>query len=195
MLNQSLPTLAEHLDLDRFDQRIIIDDAGPDPIIAPKFTVVRHETKQGLAATVRDAWSRVWTCDYLAHFEEDFLLTAPVDLDAMIAVLTEDPKLAQLSLKRDAVNADERDAGGFVEMQPDAYRDRAGWLEHQVIFTLNPCLIPRWVLDVTAGDLERPMTDALLAHDPEIRFGIWGDRGDPPAINHIGTQRSPAWRL
>lgn len=156
----------------------------------------------GLAGNVRAAWQ--WAidmdCDYLFHVEEDFLFTAPVDLAALQLVLESEPRLAQVVLKRQPWSPPEIAAGGIIEQDPGAYIEvhkwgrSLKWVEHRKIFSLNPCLIPRKILELgwPAGN-EAEMTRRCL--DAGYRFAFYGGKTDPPKVEHIGAQRSHGWRL
>lgn len=175
----------------------IVDDSGiGENVIWPDgFEVVRHPRRQGLAAAVQTAWAGLPPeIDLVFHVEEDFVFVDPVDIDGMASTLKEHGRLAQLVLKRQAWSTEEQAAGGIIEMHPDEYRQRDGWVEHTRIFSLNPCLIPRAVVDLGWPDgNEAEKTSALVADG--WSFGFWGHRNDPPRVLHIGVQRSAAWKL
>lgn len=182
-----------------FSHMRIVDDSGIPPGLArphpERFEVIRHSTRAGLAAAVQTAWARLPAdVDHVFHVEEDFVFTEPVDIDGMASVLKEEPRLAQLVLKRQPWSPEEVEAGGIIECAPNFYAQRDGWVEHQRIFSLNPCLIPRDVVDAgwPAGN-EAEKTAQLVAVGRT--FGFWGDRVDPPRCVHIGSRRSQGWAL
>lgn len=124
--------------------------------------------------------------------EEDFVLTQPVDIEAMAEVLDAEPGLAQLVLKRQPWHPAEVAAGGVIEQLPDVVeRETNGhpWVEHRHGFSLNPCLIPRRVFQrgFTEGS-EPANTRRLLAAG--FHFGYWGARHDDPRCLHIGAVRA-----
>jgi hypothetical protein len=100
-------------------------------------------------------------------------------------------------LKRQPWSYPEHAAGGIIEMNPDLYTDRETlgieWVEHQRIFSLNPCLIPRWVLNRgwPEGNEAQFTTEAVVAG---LSFGFYGNRADPPRVIHLGEERSMGWR-
>lgn len=171
----------------------------PDPIIVDD----RHHTF-GLAGAVAEGWRLALEhdADYLLEWEEDFLAIAPLPVAQMLAVLEQEPRLAQVVLKRQAApHTPEEAAGGIIECDPDAYNERAvlkqqlRWTEHRKIFSLNPCLIPRRVLELgwpTRSD-EGEFTKVCL--DAGYRFAFYGRKFDPPRVTHVGTFRSAGWRL
>ncbi len=174
--------------LDSFDEMV------DTPLDA--FTVDDSAHQLGLAGAVRQAWE--WAlgknADYLFHVEEDFTFNEPLNLERLRWILELHPELAQIVLKRQAAptNPDELRCGGIIETDPDAYIDRVNWLEHSKIFSLNPCLIPRKILELGWPDgNESDFTATCLALG--YRFAIYGKRDDPPRVHHHGV-RSAAWR-
>lgn len=156
----------------------------------------------GMAGAVRDAWA--WALDedldYLFHVEEDFLFTAPFRLDDLRWILDHAPHLAQIVLKRQPWSIEEKAAGGIIEQDPGAYTQCAGmrhsltWVEHTKIFSLNPCLIPRRVLELGWPDgNEAEFTQRCL--DNGYRFAFYGHASDPPRVEHVGVVRGEGWRL
>lgn len=151
---------------------------------------------------------------FVYHLEDDFLHNEPPDLAAMMAVLDAHPNLVQLSLKRQPWNDIEIAAGDFVRVAPDDYTEnhldavramaldvergaRGGitdyvWTEQRRFFTTNPSLYRRELCAVGwPGDLEH--SEGRFSHrlmeDPDVRFGIWGRKFDPPRVHHIGEHR------
>lgn len=151
----------------------------------------------GMAGAVRAAWA--WALDeakvdYLFHVEEDFRFVAPLDLQAVATALDHHRHLAQLVLKRNPWSPEERAAGGIIECAPEQYVDEDGWVEHRRIFSLNPCLIPRRVLELGWPDgNEAEFTQRCL--DAGYSFGFLGARNDPPLVEHVGMVRGEGWRL
>lgn len=167
---------------------------------ADVFVVDDQEHNLGMAGAVRTAWE--WAvetgCDYLLHIEEDFRFLGQIPLDGMLDVLSHDETLAQVVLKRQPWSPEEFHAGGIIETHPDDYTDHhAGglqWVSHQRIFSLNPCLIPRKILEYGWPDgNEAEMTSRLVADG--WRFAFYGHRADPPRVEHIGASRGKGWRL
>lgn len=161
-----------------------------------------HEHKLGMAGAVRRAWQ--WAldsgCDYLFHVEEDFRFLQPVDLDSLRYTLDRNPLLAQVVLKRQPVNDEEIAAGGIIESHPDDYTECKAWgrniiwTEHSRIFSLNPCLIPRRVLELGWPDgNEAEFTQRCI--DAGYRFAFYGARHAPPVVEHVGEVRAVGWRL
>lgn len=161
-----------------------------------------RDHRLGMAGAVREAWE--WALDegvdHLLHLEEDFRFTAPVEIDAMVYVLERAPHLAQVVLKRQPWSPEEQAAGGIVECHPDDYVECGGWgrhtrwTEHRRIFSLNPCLIPRHVLELGWPDgNEAEFTRVCL--DKGLSFAFYGAKFDPPRVVHVGAERGAGWRL
>lgn len=175
--------------------RAVDDSGGHSGVVWPAgWDVVRHEERRGLAAAVQSAWAGLPPeVDYVFHLEADFVLPEPVDLEGMAGVLDANPMLANLVLKRQPGCPEEAAAGGIIECHPDDYTDRAGWVEHRRCFSLNPCLIPRRVVDMGWPDSnEAGQTQRLV--EGGWTFGFWGGRADPPKVCHIGTHRAEGWK-
>lgn len=194
-LEQALDSLRRHVPAGTFCYwRIVDDSGGPWPVaFTADWDVIRHDHRRGLAAAVNSAWVGLpGDVDFVFHVEEDFVLQGPVEFDRMAKTLDAHPRLAQLVLKRQPGTPAEAAAGGIIEQHPDDYVDRDGWVEHRRIFSLNPCLIPRAVIDLGwPASNEAGFTDQLVAAG--WSFGFWGARADPPKVWHIGTERSEGW--
>ena len=176
-------------------------------LVAPSFgapirnvVIDDREHRLGMAGAVNAAWdwARSEKVDYLLHVEEDFRFVVPVDIHRMVAVLLADLRLAQVVLKRQPWSPEERQAGGIIECHPDDYTahldDDLRWVSHQRIFSLNPCLIPRHILEMgwPPGN-EAEMTSNLVALG--YRFAFFGERDDRPRVEHVGVERGVGWRL
>lgn len=163
-------------------------------------TVIVQDPEHTMTASgaVRHAWLQV-DADFVFHLEEDFLLTEPVDIRAMAQVLKSEPKLAQLVLKRQPWNTSEIEANDLLGCwSPSEYTDRRtvghDWVEQRRLFSLNPCLIPREVIDLGFPEgSERGFTELLLAAG--YRFGYWGKSTDPPRCEHIGRVKAAGSRM
>lgn len=194
--------------------RIIWDDTGVYEhfqylsLAYPDWLVTRSVNgAEGFGGAMRSAWK--WldehtTEPYVWWSEDDFRYEKPVPLDAMTTTLNAAPHLAQLALRRQAWNAEEIEAGGVVEANPDAYTERrAGgdhtWLEHRLFWTTNPSLFRRQLL--AGGWADDPHSEGRYTHrllgeglpwgvpGHEVRFGYWGSRRSTPAVQHIGVER------
>lgn len=192
-------------------RRVIHDDSG-DPAYRdflaatyPQFELITTAGRSGFGAAIDSAWSRLAYGDesLVFHLEDDFLFNRPVDLADLALVLDAHPHLAQLALRRQPWNDEERAAGGIVERFPDAYTDvhhgQFAWLEHRLFFTTNPCLYRsnlcrrRWP---AGGQSEGRFSLGLVADGTAeaspaaVRFGFWGARDSGEWVEHIGAVRA-----
>lgn len=157
-----------------------------------------HEHKLGFAGAIGEGWRQVTEsgADWVFHHEADFIFNAPVPVEAMAEVLAAYPYLAQLALKRQPWNGEERDAGGIVECWPEEYRQRTymGHLfsEHRLFWTTNPSLYPAaWCrYGWPQSSRSEEAWTKRLCEDPDLRFAFWGGKHDPPLCEHIGTERA-----
>jgi len=184
--------------------RCMVDDSGDPAYTAmlrqryPDFEIVAHEQRRGFAATVESVWRlTVQTpCDHVFHAEDDFTYREPVDLPALARLLDEHSHLAQIALKRDPVNDEERAAGGFMQTRPpETWTQREGFVEHVLNFTTNPSLIPVRVIGLALGDgcpLTEPNVTGMLLENG-YGFGYLGRTEDRPRVEHIGHERMAGW--
>ncbi len=181
--------------------RWIYDDSGDPANRAwlvdrfPDFRVFWHPAgRQGFGGAIRYAWE--WlrahgSGTYIFHLEDDFTFRRPVPVDVMAKVLDRNPKLAQLALRRQPWNDEERDAGGIVEAHPQDFGERTEWIDfaavdwlaHRRFFTTNPCLY---------------RFDLIVAHEwpegehSEGRFGI-SLLGAGMIFGYFGKRSSGEW--
>lgn len=147
----------------------------------------------GFAGAIQRGWEQVLAtgAEWVFHLESDFTLDERVPLQRMIALLEALPHLAQVSLKRQAVNEREKAAGGIVEADPDDFTDRDGWTEHRRYFTTNPSVYSTRLCErgwPQQAHSEGVFTHQVLADD--LSFAIWGQKSDPPKVTHIGERRT-----
>lgn len=202
-LEQAVESLRARLD-PWPEHRFLVDDSGDyvyrqtlAETYGDRFDLVSHPRRLGFMATVKDAWTHVAAtdADYIFHAEDDFTYNEPVDLSALAAMLDANPYLAQLTLKRQPVNHDEREAGDIALRDPSAWTQRDGFCEYATNFTTNPSLIPRRVIDLVldAGIEPAEMEVTWLLQRHGYRFGYLGEINDPPRAEHIGVHRANGW--
>jgi len=169
------------------------------PFVATTVIDDRHH-RLGLAGAARAAWQ--WAVeqdvDYLFHMEEDMLLVRDVDIQEMVDVLVNNVELAQVILHRQPWSGDEHRVGGVMQRMGAEPKDCKScdlrWSTQKFIFSLNPCLIPRDVLEIGwPDDNEAGITQTLLGMGYE--FGFLGHPTDEPYVNHIGSTRGDGWKL
>lgn len=175
--------------------KLIVDDSGSTEMqkmlrTLDGYDTAFHTENRGLSAAIQTGWDLLDDCDYIFHLEDDFTFPRAVDVKSIAKRLDAIPELAQLALVRQPWSPEEHAAGGIIHLDPDAYVPREGYEEHVKLFTLNPCVYPRWVTELgwPEGGGEREFTDRLLGKYPEATFGYVGTRWDPPRCIHIGQE-------
>lgn len=165
---------------------------------------------RGFCAATRDLWDiasygRVNTSmdplpEFVFWLEHDFRFARPVDLRGLATVLTANPQLAQVSLMRDAANAEERAAGGLFELRRDEFTPRVEkieadsvgdlpWLEHSAYFTTTPSLMRTDFMAQVPFPSYPERCEGMFGIDLTAlgyRFGVWGDGS--VYVNHIGQR-------
>lgn len=184
-------------------RRVIHDDSGDPTYRAwlqerfPTFEVIGREHRHGFGGAIQHAWRHVSQLEepYVFHLEDDFLINRPVELAAMADVLRAWPHLTQLALLRQAVNDQERAAGGVIEQHPHDYaliRWRGyAWRQHRRHWTTNPSLYRRSLC--VGGWPDGPESEGrfgvdLFAEHPQLCAAYWGDSGE--WARHIGDVRA-----
>jgi hypothetical protein len=172
---------ARHM-LPNFDHVVEVDDS---------------EHTLGFAGAIQEGWERVLEtgADYVFHFEADFIFKTTVPIERMISVLERRPYIAQMTLKRQAVNEEEKRAGGIVELHPDDFLEVNDdwpdcWTEHRRYFSTNPSVYSTRLCAL--GWPQEEHSEGVFTHrllkDPLLRFAIWGWKFDPPRVEHIGER-------
>lgn len=170
-------------------------------------TLVDDTNHIGMAKNVQAAWDAFLDTDaqYLLHIEDDMELLKPLPLWGAISALQQDPHLAQMCFRREPwwgspaemAHGDQLTA---ICEQATTVQDRGAYTAHDFLFSLNPCLIPRDIVEMgwPAGPLgvgnEAGMTTKLRTLG--YMFGSWGHPGDGNVwARHIGEQRGEQWAL
>lgn len=208
-ISRTIPSLLDNLQ-GELGFLMIHDDSGDrdyqDWLIGefPDWIVMSGSKRLGFGGAIQRAWNITHGAAsddhrYVWHQEDDFTFNRPVNLDDMIHVLDEHPYLAQMALRRQPWNDEERAGGGQIERFPredfPEHSDDHGnvWLEHRRWFTTNPSLIPRYLVAggwPTVNQSEGIFTHQLIRRDPALRFGYWGTYDSGVAwVHHIGEQR------
>lgn len=186
-------------------RQIIHDDSGDPEYRAwlheqfPGFEIIGGK-RSGFAGAYARAWQHLAAAvpePWVFSTEDDFMFNRPVDLIDFINVLNQNPRLAQLALRRQAWGPEEEAVGGVVEKNPGAYVEMVDhahrrWLEHRLFWTTNPSL--HRTLTCALGWPRKPQSEGLFTHrlleDPDLRFGYWGARDSSTWVTHIGHQRA-----
>lgn len=146
------------------------------------YTVMRQRLWRYLAKRTR--------APFLFIGEDDFAVCRPVDLDAMVTTLREQPQLKQLALLRAAFYPREFAAGGVLESLKTPIQRRDGLVTHRDHFTANPSLLRRSITDTDwprGESSERLFGDTVLL-DPSARFAYLGS--GEAWIEHLGSVRA-----
>lgn len=160
------------------------------------YKIIHLADKGGFTGAIRAGWHYLadHNPEWFFWLEDDFLFRRPIDVLGMTQVLGDNPLLAQLVLKRQPWNPQEKAAGGIVECWPDKYTEQTDgdhwWTEHDLFFSTNPSLCRGSILDLDwpAGDRsEQQFTQRALQHG--YKFAFWGRKYAPPIIEHIGLER------
>jgi len=188
-------------------EKWIHDDSG-DPAntarlrrLFPDWNVISTVHRAGFGGAIRSAWQTLRLLsdtDYIFHLEDDFEISRLIPLNSMARILTLEPHLVQLALRRQPWNQEELAAGGIVEQHPEDWTDHEldglEWLSSRRNFTTNPCLYRRSLIAETEWP-EGPYSEGrysigLLAADELLRFGYYGSRSSGEMCRHVGTHRN-----
>lgn len=201
LLAQTIESLDANL-VGPITRKIIHTDAGPGHVkeLADRFLEweIIGGPRLGFGGAINRAWRYIAqepTELFLFDTEDDFIFKRPVPLIDMASVLSQHPHIAQLALRRQPWNGEEKAAGGIVEMWPDSYTDvfweGCAWLEHRLFWTTNPSLfhISRCASGWPAVDKSEAVYSKLVFADPQTRGAYWGSRDSGEWVTHIGDER------
>ena len=184
--------------------RILVNDT-PEPLHSDGWWVVDHGGNRGLAAAVQSGWNQALAHDdvrFVCHWEDDMVLEREVNLIDLSAALNARPYLAQITLQRHGVNAVEAEGQlRAIIAQSMEWRVEEPWplTVHDHLFSLNPCLIPREVVEMgwPSGPIGVGNEDGMTAKCKEagLLFATWGTVDDLPYVRHIGHERAASWSL
>lgn len=202
---ESIPAAEKRLTGLPIVRKVICDDSGDGDYQAwlrlefPGYELVHRGKRRGFGGAVSCAWETALAsgAPWVFWLEDDMLLEREVDLAAIARVLTHNPHVLQMALRRQAWFQAELEAGGVVEQYPEAYDDCQNaegdsWLEHRLFWTTNPHLVARAVLAAHTWPV-KSHSEALFARQALVgtnRSGYWGRRDDDPHVTHIGAERS-----
>jgi len=154
----------------------------------------------GFGGAIRNAWDYLKKTKqpndrYIFHLEEDFTFNEIISLEDMAKELVD--YRAQIALKRQPWNEAEKRVGGFMELNPTAYKQLGHSVEHREFFTTNPSLY-RYDL-VNFGWPEDPYSEGkfwLKLKTYGLPWGVLGDdiksayyMGHRELCTHIGYER------
>lgn len=174
----------------------------------PHFTVLAGGRRLGFGGAIAFIWAHLAEhsrAEWCLWWEDDFTADRRVPLDDMAALLVAQPHLAQVALRRQPWNAEERAAGGYVEAVPEWYVEREDgghrWLETTRNWTTNPSLFRRDLCALGWPDEGRSeglygfrLREAGLpwgVPGDAVRFGLYGGLADGREwVRHIGAVRA-----
>lgn len=162
-----------------------------------ELTIDDSSHQLGFAGAIQRAWDlllSVSQADYVFHVEDDFVFRRDVDLLEMVDVMERHPHIAQMALMRQPWSPEEKRAGGFVALDPDAYIEVSdgehAWLEHRKFWTTNPAIYRRSLCK--RGWPDAPRSEAKFGDhlflDSQVRCAFWG--AGEVWVEHIGTERA-----
>lgn len=204
-IEKALPTWINQYD-DQIKDKFIIDDSGEEEYrdwltkTFPSFTVIPvSQSRSGYTIGMRKMLSIAADYSFNLHIEDDFLLLKPANLNDMVSVLEDNPRVSQMSLMRKPWYQNEIEHGGVAEaIEAQGERDfnqrwnnGTPWVKHSSYFTTNPSVFPSWVAKRRWPDnpwSEMKFGQALEA-DKKVS-GILGHRQDWIYVEHIGTERN-----
>jgi hypothetical protein len=205
-MNPSLESIQRYLLKNfQFDYKVVVDDSGqPDSWerTLERFkgwNTIVHGEPMGLAKAVQAVWESVpEDIDYIFHTEDDFTFKKVPNLVKMIKILETNNNLSEVTLKRQAVNSEEIQAGGYVETNPNAYQecnlDGIKYITHNLFFSLNPSVIPRRIFADIGWPNENEAGMIAMLKAAGYKSAIWGSKFDDPVIQHIGHHRTSWWK-
>lgn len=165
----------------------------------PFFTPIGEGPRKGFGGAYAFAWktlSEKSKASFIFGLEDDFTFNREVPLEDMVKVLEDNPHVYQMALRRQPWNSEEIKAGGIIERWPEDFEEieQGGlvWLEHRRWYTTNPNLYRRSLLDrewPVTKDAEGHFGFKIFAEDPTAKCGFWGQKTDPPWVEHTGRQR------
>lgn len=212
-LERTVESFREHVQGDEFHLIVHQDepaDQARTRALLPDCEVIGGDQRSGFAGAIRRAWAHAAQpqfdrFDFVFHLEGDFTFNRKVNVQLLQITLDSHPELAQMAFRRQPWNQAERDAGGVVELNPQAFKQITNafgwsWLHHRLFFTTNPSLYRRDLLSArwpsqakSEGLFTAKLRDRGLpwgVPGPMVEFGYWGHRDDPPWVEHIGHVRA-----
>lgn len=204
-IEKTIPSALKNLDYE-FEPKIIVDDSGDRDYalslrqFEPDFWITPTDRPRGFCGSIARAWEIVSKIgiDYIFHLEDDFLFNERIRISEMIAILEDNPKLAQVALLRQPVSKPERQAGGVIQAYEQDFhqQDQNGkiWTEHARFFTTNCSLYP-----VSITSLGYPIENqcegkfSIKLRNLGYRFAYLGRKNQKPKIEHIGHKRGKRW--
>lgn len=204
-LERTMDSFDEMVGMQKIARVIVHDDSGISEFTDYLLETFAHaeivSTKQpsGFGGAIRNAWNYIQETKqygerYVFHLEEDFTFNELIDLADIRGHLS--AYRAQIALKRQPWSMEEIVAGGFMELNPSAYKVMGNIIEHREFFTTNPCLYS--VALTSLGWPEDPYSEGKFWHrikNEGIPYGVRGDDvkccyyTNRELVTHIGESR------
>jgi len=151
---------------------------------------VRHDVNAGLGASWREQWldlARAKDVDLVLHLEEDAVFDRRVSVAEVARAFT--PDLAQIFFKRNVCYAEndfiaDIEAGRLGDDRPGS----VGVVQSRY-FVAMASLYPAGLCaryDYALDPHEHNLRDFFFKNGWGLTSGMWGARGDPPVVRHIG---------
>lgn len=208
LIGPTIESIYEHVT--GWDAGLIWDDSGDDDYrqwlwdrYADRFLILpAGEQRIGYTLARQRLWSTITSLrsySHIANWEDDFVLSADVNLCDLATILDTNPHLAQMALLRADYYPREMQrsqAGRILGWPASSFRNCGTghpgqrWMEHKNYFTCNPHVHHRSLCDVgwPDGDKTEGAIGDLLRRQGR-KFGHWGWRDDPRILHHIGAYR------
>ena len=199
-LPQTLESFDEWVTQPPTEQVLVVDGSalGMDEIVmtdwGSRFNTVRMLIpQQGFCGATSQLWelAREPGVDFIFWLEADFIFKRLIHVERMAEILEEHSHIKQVSLLRNAVNDEEKRAGGLVPAHPDWWeRHLAPWahMTQTAYWTTNPALMSRHFMlknDWPEGPFcEGKFTHQVRAADFRNRFAVLGLGNE--WMDHIG---------
>jgi hypothetical protein len=206
-LERTIASVREHVTPEPEEEILVIDGNWQPPVEVWTGARVALSFPEGFCRATGSAWdiAAQTALPFVFYLEHDFVFTRPVDLFDLAHVLSVEPRVAQMALMRDAVNEQEKAAGGLFESRPGQYEARSfcqtyrveadtrqvfvPWLEHRAYFTTNPSLMRAVFMRENPWPPYLKECEGRFGLDLVGRgysFGAWGN--GEPWVRHIGTR-------
>ncbi len=203
-LEQTLEAMRRHVDFGGcFVKTMLIDDypaardAERSKRLEDRFCidiVVRHAANEGLGKSWREVWDSVRARpelgDWIFHLEDDAVFKRPVAVREVIEAYAAAPRpLTQVFFKRNVCYTPENDFIAKIESHKigdDIPGSSIGVAQNEYFVAMASVyprdLVTRFVSDKDPH--EHTVRDYFASWN--MSSGMWGSRGDPPAVEHIG---------
>lgn len=170
------------------------------------YAVLTSGVRLGFCGAIQQGWRYLQYSDFVVHLEDDFLIETPINFNLLSKVFDGEPRLAQIALTRNSVNAHEAAHGGVIGCDPNAYQeevitvtsdDTGSAVEiplifHKKFFTTNVCIYPKKLIEdwdwPDAPGCEGEFSRQLFENDYWCAF--LGKKTDSPYTTHIGDTRN-----